>query len=407
MSEFIHPNIIHYFYSEITETELLIFMEYASEGSLSSRIQDGGCPEAEASKYMEDITKGLAYLHSKGVAHRDMKVANVLFSRGVCKLTDFGTATKVQKNNTTSGGETVGTLAFMAPEVTEGAPADPAADIWSLGCLLMELCTNKTPFIHKGTGFLVVKYVTSLKSSDRVDYGPYAYGHRTIRFLNETLVVDPERRATCDELLKSDLVMGTEVMVRKATVFGLTREARQQSMANVHASFRRRPGQTPGRTPATFSFRASPGGGRSRTCPGHVLAAEAAAALDTDSPPVSLTEKALREASAQAALHKQGTFKLGGNIGSGGGGTVGFADAPVAARRVSSDAERAENNGAPHAIAVCSASEDSDFSGWGDTNDDKHRQEEEEKARRMADRAVTDVLRQSFVTGNIGHFSRK
>eukprot|EP01059_Diplonema_ambulator_P002190 TRINITY_DN11845_c0_g2_i1.p1 TRINITY_DN11845_c0_g2~~TRINITY_DN11845_c0_g2_i1.p1 ORF type:complete len:415 (+),score=52.17 TRINITY_DN11845_c0_g2_i1:828-2072(+) len=240
MATFEHPNIIHYFYSELTTDELLIFMEFAQDGTLADKIPPGGMPESMVSGYMEGILRGLGYLHNKGITHRDIKVANVLINKGVCKLTDFGTATVMKedtKKHTGDAGETVGTLAYMAPEVMEGAPPAAAADIWALGCLLMELSTKKTPFAHAGDSpWLAVKYISKLKAGDKVDLGPHAYGARVLLFLRECLEVDAGMRPTCDDLLQSPLIQGTELMMRKATVFSLAKVTRKESM--VSPSFR-------------------------------------------------------------------------------------------------------------------------------------------------------------------------
>eukprot|EP01061_Rhynchopus_euleeides_P006339 TRINITY_DN15385_c0_g1_i1.p1 TRINITY_DN15385_c0_g1~~TRINITY_DN15385_c0_g1_i1.p1 ORF type:complete len:1221 (+),score=364.14 TRINITY_DN15385_c0_g1_i1:66-3728(+) len=252
MSELEHPNIIHYFYSEITESEFLIFMEYATEGCLSSKIPKNGCSDTEVSGYMHDITQGLLYLHSKGVAHRDIKVANVLVSHGVCKLTDFGTATKVDGRASTpppsqepaSAGQVtmesspVGTLVFMAPEVIEGVPVDSASDIWSLGCLVMELSSGLAPFAHKGAHFSVIRYVTSLKPGEAIDYGPTYHPPRVKDFMDQCLKVLPEDRPTCEVLMSSSLIRAAQL--KKQTVLNMARDVRNKGARRSAARSRGR-----------------------------------------------------------------------------------------------------------------------------------------------------------------------
>eukprot|EP01065_Artemidia_motanka_P010806 TRINITY_DN15793_c0_g1_i1.p1 TRINITY_DN15793_c0_g1~~TRINITY_DN15793_c0_g1_i1.p1 ORF type:complete len:1277 (+),score=391.77 TRINITY_DN15793_c0_g1_i1:54-3833(+) len=237
MASLEHENIIHYFYTERTEDELLIFMEFAQDGALSGKIPRGGMSAQDAAGYMEDILRGLQYLHQKGFVHRDIKVANVLLSRGVAKLTDFGTAVNI---GATGGGGVAGTIQYMAPEVLnagEGSLPEKPSDIWSVGCLLMEICTCKSPFAHIGDNpwTACMKYVCRLQDGDEVDLGPAASVHPAVAsFLGQCLQPAPARRPTCDVLLQSPLIATNESMMRKATVVGMAQLARQES----HASFR-------------------------------------------------------------------------------------------------------------------------------------------------------------------------
>ena len=372
MSEFEHPNIIHYFYSEVTSTELLIFMEYAQGGSLSGKIPKGGFRETEVGGYLSDITKGLLYLHSKGIAHRDIKVANVLLSRGVCKLTDFGTATKTNKPVSRSNPvqqeaeETVGTLAYMAPEVAEGRSSLLSADIWSLGCLLMELCTKRPPFAHKGTGFVVVKYVTSLKPSEQVDYGTHNYGPNALSFMSDCLCVLPEDRPQCSELLNSHLIR-SHVMAKKEKKKNMARDVRDASMANL------RDLKTGGKLlHAPDASPPSSKGARSYSCPMECFIVDVEAG-PADAPP-----------------------------------TTGPVDAKLAESTGTTPPSTNLRPKTEQDKKLCNASGMSVFSGWGDSDEDESKEEEPPAApvaakkevlpsqQERANRAVTDLLRQSF-----------
>eukprot|EP01063_Lacrimia_lanifica_P011148 TRINITY_DN17933_c0_g1_i1.p1 TRINITY_DN17933_c0_g1~~TRINITY_DN17933_c0_g1_i1.p1 ORF type:complete len:1387 (+),score=492.33 TRINITY_DN17933_c0_g1_i1:121-4281(+) len=223
MSGFCSENIIHYLWGEITETELLIFMEFAGDGSLSDKVPPGGMDEQTASMYMEGILRGLDYLHEQGVVHRDIKTANVLLNKGVVKLTDFGCALK--KNPDQKDGEAedfAGTIFYMAPEVVKGETSGTPSDIWSVGCLLMALMHGTQPFWNVGGQFPLMRWLSKLKDGEPVDFAPEKNGGKftenVVDFLEQSLVVNPKDRLTAGGLLGSSFVMANAAMMRKTTV---------------------------------------------------------------------------------------------------------------------------------------------------------------------------------------------
>eukprot|EP01059_Diplonema_ambulator_P000832 TRINITY_DN10669_c0_g1_i2.p1 TRINITY_DN10669_c0_g1~~TRINITY_DN10669_c0_g1_i2.p1 ORF type:complete len:915 (+),score=303.11 TRINITY_DN10669_c0_g1_i2:272-2746(+) len=228
-----HPNIIHYFYCERGDDELYIFMELA-DGCLTSKIPPKGLLAAQASVYMRDILRGLQYLHSKNIVHRDVKVANVLIHGNCCKLTDFGTAVSLTTKKV--GGECsndmmntmAGTPHYMAPEILNDHGHDWKADIWSIGCLLMEMVTNKPPWSHTGEGsWAAVKYICSITSDNMIDFGPYDYHEYVLEFLRACLHLDPNQRLDTPHLL--ELPFLTEMnddLARKTSVCTLATEVK-------------------------------------------------------------------------------------------------------------------------------------------------------------------------------------
>jgi serine/threonine protein kinase len=123
----------------------LILVRFCENGSLhniSKRF--GKFPESLVAVYISQVLEGLMYLHDQGVIHRDIKGANILTNKdGTVKLADFGVA-----SNTTSvnDGAVVGSPYWMAPEVIEQSGATTASDIWSVGCVVIELLEGHPPY---------------------------------------------------------------------------------------------------------------------------------------------------------------------------------------------------------------------------------------------------------------------
>ena len=145
----VHPNVISYksCWIDPQQQKMHIVMEYAVGGSLTSLVK--GCAsrlsESVASKYIKQAVSGLAYLHSYGIIHRDIKGDNILLdAEGRVKLADFGCAKEVSKS--TGVGTFVGTPYWMAPEVMkmkfQSTGYNRKADVWSIGCTTIEVLTR-------------------------------------------------------------------------------------------------------------------------------------------------------------------------------------------------------------------------------------------------------------------------
>ncbi|KAI0216303.1 ATP binding [Massospora cicadina] len=152
MRELCHPNIVQYLGSSSTEHHLNIFLEYVPGGSVAARLAERG-PFSEdlARHYVQQILAGLEYLHRHNIIHRDIKGGNVLIDDKDCaKIADFGVSKKVQDSVlsviTPHRVSLQGSVYWMAPEVVKQTHYTRKADIWSLGCLVIEMLTGDHPF---------------------------------------------------------------------------------------------------------------------------------------------------------------------------------------------------------------------------------------------------------------------
>ncbi|CBZ25395.1 putative protein kinase [Leishmania mexicana MHOM/GT/2001/U1103] len=156
LTELSHPNIVRVVAFMVMKETARIYMEWMPSGSLQDVLRHhprGVLREGVVRRYARDVVSGLAYLHSRGVIHRDVKPANMLLSSdGTVKLTDFGTSLVLSDNNRTMKSNALaGTAAYMAPECVQGTYSS-ASDIWSFGCSVVQLLTGQMPWYNAQTG---------------------------------------------------------------------------------------------------------------------------------------------------------------------------------------------------------------------------------------------------------------
>jgi len=134
---------------------LNIFLEYVPGGSVVQLLTNyGPFEEPLVRNFVRQILAGLNYLHERDIIHRDIKGANVLVdNKGVIKISDFGISKKVEANLLSTAAphhphrpSLQGSVYWMAPEVVKQTSYTRKADIWSLGCLVVEMFTGSHPF---------------------------------------------------------------------------------------------------------------------------------------------------------------------------------------------------------------------------------------------------------------------
>jgi eukaryotic-like serine/threonine-protein kinase len=157
-----HPNIVSIYDRGEAEDTYYIAMEYLDGRTLKELIVGrGAAPVNVAIEYARQILSALRFAHRHGIVHRDIKPHNVLVdSEGRVKVTDFGIA-RAGTSQMTETGSIVGTAQYLSPEQAKGGEVDPRSDLYSLGIVLYELLTGKTPFDGETPVEIAMKHLST------------------------------------------------------------------------------------------------------------------------------------------------------------------------------------------------------------------------------------------------------
>lgn len=205
-----HKNIVQYLGSNSDDEHFNIFLEYVPGGSVAGMLNSyGQLQEPLIRSFVRQILEGLSYLHGKDIIHRDIKGANVLVDgKGNIKISDFGISKRVEASAllapAKNGGHVhrpslQGSVFWMAPEVVKQTSYTRKADIWSLGCLIVEMFTGSHPFPNCSQ----LQAIFQIGISSAKPTTPENISDEGKAFLNKTFEIDHEKRPSADELLLS------------------------------------------------------------------------------------------------------------------------------------------------------------------------------------------------------------
>lgn len=205
-----HPNIVQYLSSSKEDNCFNIFLEYVPGGSVAAMLNNyGPLKEPLVRNFVRQILQGLAYLHGKNIIHRDIKGANVLVdNKGGIKISDFGISKKVEAGLLNSSAahhrpSLQGSVFWMAPEVVKQTSYTLKADIWSLGCLVVEMLTGSHPYPDCSQLQAIFKIGTG-GSAPAI---PQKCTVEAKTFLAQTFELDHNKRPTAEALLTSPFML--------------------------------------------------------------------------------------------------------------------------------------------------------------------------------------------------------
>jgi eukaryotic-like serine/threonine-protein kinase len=155
-----HPNVVQVFDVGEENGSPFIVMECVEGSTLAQELKERGPLEPdEVVDLALQICGGLEHAHAAGLVHRDIKPQNLLLRPdGTVKIADFGIARAAETTRLTQMGSVLGTAAYLSPEQALGEEVTAAADLYSLGCVLYELLTGRTPYVFETLPELVVKH---------------------------------------------------------------------------------------------------------------------------------------------------------------------------------------------------------------------------------------------------------
>ncbi|KYK56900.1 MAP kinase kinase kinase Czk3 [Drechmeria coniospora] len=213
-----HPNIVSYHGIEVHRDRVYIFMEFCSGGSLANLLEHGRIEDEQVIIfYALQLLEGLVYLHERGIAHRDIKPENILLNQnGIIKYVDFGAAKVIARQGRTLAADLhatkpnksmTGTPMYMSPEVIKGENPGRAGsvDIWSLGCVILEMATGRRPWANLDNEWAIMYNIAQgnppqMPTSDQL-------GPEGVDFLKQCFCRDPKERPSAIELLQHEWVL--------------------------------------------------------------------------------------------------------------------------------------------------------------------------------------------------------
>ena len=196
-------HVVRFYDSFIENNKYYLVMEYCDSNSLSHFIedyknQDRLIPERTVLDIFLQICLGLKEVHSHNIIHRDLKPDNVFISENLkIKIGDFGISKETEANKKYA--QTVaGTLIYMSPEIVQGLKYTSKTDIWSMGCILYELCTLTYIFPALSQVLLINSIVN--KKPKNID--SKFYGSELQLLIDQLLEKDPVKRPDIEETIK-------------------------------------------------------------------------------------------------------------------------------------------------------------------------------------------------------------
>lgn len=187
-----------------------LLLEYACNGNLSDQLRNSGgtLDNSDVKRYTKSIVRGLCHVHDKGFAHCDIKLDNILvFEDGEAKIADFGLAKRVAEKEEKN--QFRGTPLYLSPELVAGDDGGMPADIWALGCAVVEMVSGKPAWNCSpecDVSALILR-IGMGKESPEIPWDLCSEGKD---FIGKCFLRDPNERWTARMLLDHPFVSGFE-----------------------------------------------------------------------------------------------------------------------------------------------------------------------------------------------------
>ena len=204
--------IVEYIESFEENNKFYIIMEYCDKGDLFNYIEEKKktkqfLQENEILQFFTQIAIGIGYIHKNNILHRDLKSLNIFLTKeGKIKIGDLGIAKILENEKYTN--TFIGTLYYMSPEMCENKSYTFKTDLWSLGCILYELCTFKHPFDDKNPYLIMTKIIKGkFVQINAANKGKTHYSIQLTNLVNNLLNIVPNKRPNLDKILGEDYII--------------------------------------------------------------------------------------------------------------------------------------------------------------------------------------------------------
>ncbi|CAG5131184.1 unnamed protein product [Candidula unifasciata] len=198
-----HVNIVNFLDCYCVKNELWVVMEYLDGGNLADVVTRFVLDERQIATVCHECLGALAFLHSRGIIHRDIKSDNILVAlNGAVKLTDFGFCAQLNREKNARN-TMIGTLCWMAPEVVASQKYSYKIDIWSLGITVIEMLEGRPPYLNEFP--LRVIYLIKTKARPPI-HDEHKLSPELRDFLHKCLEAKVEQRASARQLLDHPLI---------------------------------------------------------------------------------------------------------------------------------------------------------------------------------------------------------
>ncbi|XP_076469959.1 serine/threonine-protein kinase Nek11-like [Babylonia areolata] len=229
LSRLDHPSIVKFHDSFIHGESFCIITEYCDGGDMDVKIEEYKkkgmkFEEKAVLDWIVQLTMALQYMHSRRVLHRDLKTRNIFLRNNMVKIGDFGIS-RILMGTTDMASTFTGTPYYMSPEVLKHEGYNSKSDVWSVGCIMYELCALEHAFT--GQGLMGVMY--KIVEGEPPDL-PKKYSRELNGVLKKMLTKEPDLRPGAQEVLQLPFIM-KHINKMKDT---LTDEYRSRHQSNLN-----------------------------------------------------------------------------------------------------------------------------------------------------------------------------